>query len=84
MIKAQRRDLEEFRCLSLDGCYRVLRRLLRTGVLTEVLPPVRKREGRSWTSTSRVYEVPPPAGAVPEPAPVPPEPPPGDDGYDGL
>lgn len=59
-LKQKRPDLDGYSYLSMDGCYRALKKLRMAGVITMVLPSLRKREGRSWTATAAVYEVPVP------------------------
>lgn len=63
-IKARRPDLDEYRYLSVDTCRRVIRELLADGLLTEAEPPRAVREGRSWKTIPRTFEVPPQPCAV--------------------
>lgn len=53
-IKARRRDLDEYRFLSLSRGYEVNRLLLDLHVIEEVLPPRHVRRERSWRTLPRV------------------------------
>lgn len=57
-IKAKRRELDEYRYLSVDTCRRIIRDLLKSGVLSEAEPPRPIRIKRSWHTVPRVFEVP--------------------------
>lgn len=57
-IKAKRRDLDEFRYLSLSRCRDIVRELVKTGQLAEAEPPKAVRRDRSWFTLPRVFENP--------------------------
>lgn len=63
-IKARRPDLDEYRYLSVDTCRRVIREMLAAGLLTEAEPPRAVREGRSWKTIPRTFEIPQPRGVT--------------------
>lgn len=65
-IKHKRRDLDGYRYLSVNTVRRIIRDLLKCGLLTEAEPPKAIRVQRSWRTIPRVFAVPPQATA-PEP-----------------
>lgn len=58
-IKGRLRALDEYRYLSVETVRRRIAGLLERGEMTELEPPRRVREGRTWKTLPRVYEIPP-------------------------
>ena len=57
-LMRKRRDLDEYKFLSVDTCARVLKRLREAGDLTEVEKPRAVRTNRQWIAIPRVYAIP--------------------------